>query len=50
VSQASGVSQQAISYYEKKPRQPSLECLAKVSKALDWELSKLIAEAERRLG
>lgn len=49
LSQTSGVSQQAISYYEKRQRQPSLECLAKVSRALEWELSELIAEAERRL-
>lgn len=49
VSQSSGVSQQAIGYYERKQRRPSLECLAKVARALDWELSELVAEAESRI-
>lgn len=49
VSQASGVSQQAISYYERLERRPTLECLAKVARALDWELSELIAVAEQRV-
>lgn len=49
VSQESGVSQQAISYYERRERRPTLECLAKVARALDWELSDLILDAEERL-
>ena len=49
LSQSSGVSQQAIGYYERKQRRPSLECLAKVARALDWELSELVAEAESRI-
>jgi len=49
VSQTSGVSQQGIGYYERKQRRPSLECLAKVARALDWELSELVAEAESRI-
>jgi len=34
VSQASGVSQQAIANYEKLLRRPTLDCLAKVADAL----------------
>lgn len=46
LSQKSGVSQQAISYYEREMRRPTLEGLAKVSAGLDWELSELISAAE----
>ena len=49
VSQAAGVSQQAIGYYERKLRRPSVECLAKVARALQWKLSELVAAAESRL-
>jgi len=50
VSQACGVSQQAISYYEKHNRRPTLECLVKVSKALGLKPSELLALAEKRVG
>jgi len=50
VSQASGVSQQAIAYYEKLQRRPTLECLNKVAVALGLMPSELLAEAEARLG
>jgi transcriptional regulator with XRE-family HTH domain len=46
LSQKSGVSQQAISYYEREMRRPTLEGLAKVATGLDWELSELISAAE----
>lgn len=49
VSQTSGVSQQAIAYYEKRVRRPSVECLAKISWGLDLRLSELVSRAERRL-
>lgn len=49
LSQTSGVSQQAIAYYERLHRRPSLEYLAKISKALDIQLSALIRRAEDRL-
>jgi transcriptional regulator with XRE-family HTH domain len=49
LSQKSGVSQQAISYYEREMRRPTLEGLAKVAAGLDWELSELIGTAEGHL-
>lgn len=49
LSQRSGVSQQAISYYEKLHRRPNLECLAKISKALELDLSELISIAEKNI-
>lgn len=49
ISQASGVSQQAISNYEKLNRRPTLECLARVSSALGLKLSDLLAIAETRV-
>jgi transcriptional regulator with XRE-family HTH domain len=49
LSQASGVSQQGISYYEKGVRRPTLDGLAKVARGLELELSELIARAERRV-
>ena len=49
VSQASGVTQQAISNYEKHNRRPTLECLFKVSLALGLKPSKLLALAEKRV-
>ncbi len=48
VSQKSGVSQQAIAYYEKEFRRPTVEGLVKVAGALGMELSELIAVAEAR--
>ena len=48
LSQASGVSQQAIANYEKMARQPSIECLIKVARGLGLQLSELIAGAEMR--
>lgn len=48
VSQASGVSQQAIANYEKGNRRPTLECLVRVAKGLDIELSELVRRAEAR--
>lgn len=50
LAQLSGVSQQAIGYYEKKQRRPSVECLARVARGLGLELSELIEEAEKRVG
>lgn len=49
LSQASGVSQQAIANYEKGARRPNLECLVRVSKGLGLELSELVQRAERRI-
>lgn len=46
LSQKTGVSQQAISYYEKGLRRPTIEGLAKVAVGLGCELSELIAIAE----
>lgn len=50
VSQSSGVSQQAISNYEKLNRRPTLECLLKVSLALGLKPSKLLELVEKRVG
>ena len=49
LSQKAGVSQQAISYYEKGLRRPTIEGLAKVAIGLGFELSELIASAENLL-
>ena len=49
LSQASGVSQQAIGYYEKLLRRPTVESLARISKALNLKLSELVVLAEARL-
>lgn len=49
LSQRSGVSQQAIAYYEKLERRPNLECLAKIAKAMDFKTSEIIAMAEKAL-
>lgn len=49
VSQLSGVSQQAISYFEKEARRPTLESLARLSVSLELKVSELIAMAEKRL-
>jgi transcriptional regulator with XRE-family HTH domain len=49
LSQKAGVSQQAISYYEKGARRPTIEGLSKIAAALGLELSQLIAAAEERL-
>lgn len=50
LSQRSGVSQQAIAYYEKQVRRPNLDCLAKIARGLDLQLSELIAVAEKKVG
>ena len=47
LSQRSGVSQQGIAYDEKLVRRPNLDCLARIAKALDLNLSQLIAKAEK---
>lgn len=49
VSQLSGVSQQAISYFEREMRRPTLESLARLSVSLQLKVSELIALAEKRL-
>jgi len=49
LSDKSGVSQQGIAYYEKLERRPTLECLARIAKALDLSLSELIEKAEKDL-
>lgn len=49
LSQASGVSQQAIANYEKLNRRPSIECLIRVAKGLEFELSDLIRRAEGKV-
>ena len=46
LSQRSGVSQQAIGYYEKGKRRPTLECLIKIAQGLDLTASEIIAKAE----
>jgi transcriptional regulator with XRE-family HTH domain len=48
LSQTSGVSQQAIGYYEKLLRRPTVESLARISKAMNLKLSELVALAEAR--
>ena len=45
----SGVSQQAIGYYEKRIRRPNIECLAKLAAGMDMELSELIKLAENQI-
>lgn len=50
LSQGSGVSQQAIAYYEKGRRRPTVENLSKVATALGMELSELISLAEKESG
>ena len=49
LSQASGVSQQAIANYEKLARQPTTECLIKVAKGLGLTPSQLLSRAEARI-
>ena len=49
LAQRSGVSQQGIAYYEKLERRPTLDCLAKIAKGLDFTLSQLISMAEKRI-
>jgi transcriptional regulator with XRE-family HTH domain len=48
LSQESGVSEQSIHNYEKGLRHPTLERLARVSKALGLKTSEIIALAESR--
>ena len=48
LSQESGVSEQSIHNYEKGVRHPTLERLARVSKALGFKTSEIIALAEKR--
>ncbi|RYD82368.1 MAG: XRE family transcriptional regulator [Verrucomicrobiaceae bacterium] len=50
VAQASGVTQQAIGNYERKKRQPSLDCLVKVSGALGLTPVDLFRAAQDRIG
>lgn len=50
VAQASGVTQQAIGNYEKKLRQPTLDCLVKVCGALGITPVQLFQMAETRIG
>ncbi len=50
LSQASGVSQQAIANYEKLARRPTIECLIKVARGLGFSPSELVSRAEARLG
>jgi transcriptional regulator with XRE-family HTH domain len=49
LSQKSGVSQQAIAYYEKGDRRPTIEGLSKVATGLGMELSELISIAEEKV-
>jgi transcriptional regulator with XRE-family HTH domain len=48
LSQASGVSQQAIANYEKLVRRPSLDCLLKVARGLGLAPS-VLARAEAKV-
>ena len=48
LSQASGVSQQAIANYEKGVWRPSLDCLLKVARGLELAPSEFLARAEAR--
>ena len=49
VAQESGVSQQAIANYEKQEHRPTLECLMKVSRALGFTPSEIVALAEKKV-
>jgi transcriptional regulator with XRE-family HTH domain len=44
----SGISRQTISYIEQEVQSPSLDTLLRITSALDVDLAKIIARAQKR--
>ena len=48
LAEKSGISRQTISYIEKEVQSPSLDTLLRIAAALEVDLAKIIARAQKR--